>query len=94
MIPIKTIVKFNHKLETGFLCLPDPDTDADSKKYQNPDKGRLEKSDPKRKKIYSTNNQSPPIRPSEKTNLKYKRSDLRGKGPSISALRLDLVGLR
>ena len=93
MIPIKTIFKFNHKLETGFLFLPDPDTDADSKKYWNPDKGRLEKSDPKRKNIYSTNNQSPDIRLSEKTNLKYERSDLREKGPLISALRLDLVGL-
>ena len=93
MIPIKTIFKFNHKLETGFLFLPDPDTDADSKKYRNPDKGRLEKSDPKRKNIYSTNNQSPDIRLSEKTSLKYERSDLREKGTLISALRLDLVGL-
>lgn len=74
-------------------CLPDPDTDADSKKYRNPDKGRLEKSDPKRKNIYSTNNQSPDIRLSEKTSLKYERSDLREKGTLISALRLDLVGL-
>ena len=38
--------------------------------------------------------QSPDIRLSEKTNLKYKRSDLREKRPPISALRLDLVGLR
>ena len=56
LIPIKTIFKFNHKLETGFLCLADPDTDADSRKYRNRDIGPLEKSDPKLKNIYSTNN--------------------------------------